>query len=51
MCHSAHSIIAKIMVDNVAKIVGMLRWNWVLLLLLTHRVSVGNVTCVASQAI
>ena len=49
MCHSAHSIVAKIMVDNVARIVGMLRWNWVLLLL-TRRVSVGNVTCVVSQA-
>ena len=39
----------KTTVDNVVT-VGMLRWNWVLLLLLMRRVSMANSTCVAKLA-
>ena len=42
----AHSTAVKTTVDNIVT-VGMLRWNWLLLLLLTRRVSMVNATCVA----
>ena len=45
MSHLVHSIVEKTTVVNM-KIVAMLRWNWVLLLLLTGKGSVGSAICV-----
>ena len=43
------STFARTTVDNVAKVVIMILWCSVLLLLLTGKVSVASVTCVASK--
>ena len=47
--HLVHSTTMKATVDNV-EIVRMHRWSWVLLMLLTVRVSVESATCVVSLA-
>ena len=50
MCLHVRSTAVKAMVDNV-EVIDILVWNWVLLLLLMGKVSMGSVTCAVKLGI